>query len=168
MGKSNKVLNFNSYWFSQLVTIGNPVNATDELSILWELELTREGDLDMELTFIHARRKSIFWNVQLKPTIHPLKALGSASVGEGGVVNDIYTTQVTYKRWRQSITLAYHHSNIHNQARKGKVRTCRYSPSEQPVGNLLHKATCLYAYYYTHISVALMSFQMVFTLQLVC
>jgi len=92
------VLNFNSGWFSKLVRSGNPVNATDKLSILWELELTREGGCDTDPTFIHFWRKSIFWNVQLKPTIHPLKALGSTSVGEGGVVNDLNTTQVAYSR----------------------------------------------------------------------
>ena len=88
-------MNFNSGWFSKFVGCGNPVDATDELGILWELELTREGGCDMDPTFIHFRRKSIFWNVQLKPTTHPLKALGSTSVGEGGVVNDLNTTQVT-------------------------------------------------------------------------
>ena len=35
--------------------------------------------------------------------VFPLKALGSASVGEGGVVNDFNTTQVTYNKWRQNI-----------------------------------------------------------------
>ena len=97
------VLNFNSDWFSEFVRSGYPINATEKLSILWELELTREGGLDMNPTFIHFRRKSILWNMQLKPMIHPLKALGSASVGEGGVVNDLNTTQVTYNRRRQSI-----------------------------------------------------------------
>jgi len=43
------------------VRSGYPVNATDELCIFWELELTREGDLDMDSTFIHFRRKSVFW-----------------------------------------------------------------------------------------------------------
>ena len=55
----------------------------------------------MDLAFLHFWRKSILWHMQLKPMVHPLKALGSASVGKGGVVNDLNTTQVTYNQWRE-------------------------------------------------------------------
>jgi len=78
----------------------------------------------MDPTFIHFRRKSIFWNVQLKPTIHPLKALGSAIVGEGGVVNDVNTTQIAYSRWRQSKTdNNYQCNSIQILAQKGQGKT---------------------------------------------
>jgi len=59
----------------------------------------------MDPAFIHFWRKSILWHMQFKPTVHPLKTLGSASVGEGGVVDDLNTTQVAYNR-RQSINTA--------------------------------------------------------------
>ena len=92
------MFDFNSDWLSKFVRGGYPVDAADELCILWELELTREGGCDMDSTLIHVGRKSIFWKMQLEPTIHPLKATGSASVVEGGVVNDFNTTQVAYNR----------------------------------------------------------------------
>ena len=97
------MLDFDGDVFGKLVRSGYPVNATDELHVLWELELTREGNLDMNSTLIHFWRKSILGKVYLEAMIDPLKALGSASVGEGGVVNDLNTTQVAYNRWRQSI-----------------------------------------------------------------
>ena len=101
------VLNFNSDWFSEFVRSGYPVNATDELCTLWELELTREGGLDMDSTFIHFRTKSIFWQMQLEPIIHPLKALGSPSIGEGCVANDLDAMQVAYNRWRELTSNVY-------------------------------------------------------------
>ena len=55
----------------------------------------------MDSAFIDIRRKSILWKVYLEAMVHPLKALGSASVGEGGVTKDFNTTQVAYSGWRQ-------------------------------------------------------------------
>ena len=101
------VLDFDSDRFCKVVRSGYPVNATDEFHIFWQMELTREGGLDMDLTFIHFRRKRIFWKMQPEPMIHPLKALGLPSVGERRVANDLNTTQVAYNRWRELTTNVY-------------------------------------------------------------
>ena len=101
---------------------GYPVNATDKLHILWKLELTTEWGLDMDLAFIHFWRKSILWHMQFKPTVHPLKTLGSASVGEGGVVDDLNTTQVAYNR-RQSINTAVTYTTRPGKEKGGPVDT---------------------------------------------
>ena len=96
------MLDFNGDGVYELVWSGYPVDCTDGFRTIWKLELPRKGSFDMDFTFFHFRRKSIFWNVQLKPTIHPLKALGLASVGEGGVVNDLNTTQVSYNQMERN------------------------------------------------------------------
>jgi len=72
----------------------------------------------MDSTFIHFRRKSIFWQMQPKPMIHPLKALGLPSVGERRVANDLNTTQVAYNRWRELRNYQHMHTN---QAGKQKA-----------------------------------------------
>ena len=55
----------------------------------------------MDSAFIDFGRKSILWKVYLEAMIQPLKTLGSASVGKGGVTKDFNTTQVAYSGWRQ-------------------------------------------------------------------
>jgi len=64
------------------VSSGYPVNATDELRTFWELELTREGDLDMDSAFSYFKKKSILWNVHPEAKFSPFIALGFASVCE--------------------------------------------------------------------------------------
>ena len=95
------MLDFDGDGFRKDMGSGYPVNATDDLRIVWELKLTREGGRDMDSAFLHFWRKSVLWQVQLEPVVHPLKGLGLASVGKGGVVDYINTTQVAYKRWRE-------------------------------------------------------------------
>ena len=58
----------------------------------------------MDSAFIDFGRKSIIWKVYLEAVIQPLKTLGSASVGKGGMAKDFNTTQVDYSGWRQIST----------------------------------------------------------------
>ena len=50
--QGKQVLNISSDWFGKFAMSCFPVDTTDELNILMELELTREGGLHMESTFI--------------------------------------------------------------------------------------------------------------------
>ena len=80
----------------------------------------------MDSAFIHFWRKSILWYMQFKPTIHPLKALGSASIGEGGVVNDL-NTSFTFTGRAQSFEWVNRGFKLHipEDALPPEVNECR-------------------------------------------
>ena len=86
------MLDFNGDWVYELMLSGYPVDCTDGFCTIWKLELPRKGSFDMDFTFFHFRRKSIFWDVQLEAVLHPLKALGLTRVSEGSVVDYVNTT----------------------------------------------------------------------------
>ena len=88
------VLNFNSDRFFKNVGTGYPVDPTNTFCVFWELELPRERGFDVKPTFILTEGKGMVRKVHLEAKSSPIEALSPASVCEGGVVNDLNTSQV--------------------------------------------------------------------------